>query len=145
MLTRDWATEWSTVNCSTLPADEISPAVAETGHVNLAVLLDGDHGGRPHAAAERLAHAGLHDGLVRLGQRLANGGGGVLRGSKPFAQHARNDLGGQAAGDFAAPWPPMPSATINKRRSASANRLSSLFGRTPCAERLPTRIRMSPM
>ena len=81
-------------------ADEVGPAVAQSGDINLIVFLHGENGGGSHAAASTLIGPGGDNGLVRFREGGLNG---VIDGilSETILQHARDDLGGETAGFFA--------------------------------------------
>ena len=79
-------------------ADEIGPAVAQAGDVNLIVLLEGEDGGGAHLAVAGLLLAGLDDGLVGFVERLQNRVTGVVMGVEAILEDARDDVRGQAAG-----------------------------------------------
>ncbi len=82
-------------------ADQVGAAVAQSCHVDLVVLLDGDHGGGAHAAAGGLGLPGTDDLLVRLVQGVAHGVLGVLVFCQPVLEQAWDNLGGHAAGPLA--------------------------------------------
>ena len=75
-----------------IAADEVRPAVAEVGDIDLAVLVQGAHGRGAHPPPLGLVAAGVADGVVGLPDRLFEGAVGRVVGRQAIADDPRDDV-----------------------------------------------------